>query len=1511
MKKSRLIAFVLCSSLALPNLTISNVYANETEQGILSETGEQATDNPSLENATTEEKPEEVITTEETSPVLPTLTSESRELGTSLSDVASPTDATLTDALTSETKEVKAGETESIVINSNAELTAFLNRDDTDWNHGCYIGSKGKVEIELHGTLTGGITITAESPDPNVTKEADIVITGDAIVSGTSLGSNSTTKTLGSVSISGITFRGGVSVYGSSYVIENVTLDNGIPFYFGGESTSCSMSNITIKNGSSFGFYDSEKNCVVTMSNVTVPDCSDSIFGGNVAYMSTCPKSITIDGLEITNCSGFAPLLLTPNSNLESCQFTLKNATVTAADNMNDDILFEDIRGGSQNITLENCTFTGRSIFDSLDCNSISATNCTFNATESTAALIFEYPVSGTFDGCVFNCDDNVYFTQNGKNFSDKTLTFKNCTFDGDVGVYAFYLAQKVVIDNCTFDGNADNGLYNYYTQEGASISVLNSTFVGSDIPIKIDEGVTLVKGCTITGTSNADSDCVGILVKGGTGSSYGTTSTEASKIAAVTNGDYTGHIAFVNTTIKDCYTGIKAYSSISCFVSGCTITNVNSGFDGASAGNTNTLIYNTSFKAKSSPGVDSIGTGRFNGGPGIIDCDFEGFNVGVDTSSGGWVVKGCKFKNCVSKGIVPYMTYINDCTFEGGTTIFIDKGTAQDCIRGITMVGNNTNTGLASGPSRYIGGLGASSENGGDNSYFGYMSNHPYLALSQRNLTQGKVDISNLKRGIDASGTLAAGNVNISDVNIHDCEAGIYSESQVFVYGDSTFKDCDTGIEAGWIQFGTTQNTANKMLLFDTCDYGLKLDFNNSMTAQTGYPAKYKVKATNCGYGIYAEQSSNGNWTATDTPIELTNNTVGLYFKNNQFVSQRAPIICSGNGTSAIIDWPYGQRFYDNFQSTDSTLDVKLKGTMNFHVSGTGVPPADQSGRYTGNLKVYLDTPESMIQIDRPHDNASTIEFDMPDGDYVNGRVVAASASNDFTYANAYTAKKDGWIVTFIPRDLYPSGLTYGQSAFVLSEGCRVTYDYATNGGTSMDKNASGSADFMNGEDVFNQLLNAGKIDTTDPSYDEATVKQQYIDRYAACAVTTPLNKYNYRKNAQIDLTPKGVKVDPNGDVWECVGWNTNPDATTGLASLTAGSTNITLYAIYRKKVTVNYKTYDPASDYSQDVYLYNKQTSPAGYKYLAYAGGDAYKFEGYTLDKTSLSNLKKANDSITNTVDVYCVYTKGGKITYLDADGTVIKSETKDVKAAATDIVAPKYSYTVMAYPGKEGKVFNCWRGNNDSYKGGETITTGLAEITLKADVSDAPITRTVTVKGCLKYKDGTPIANKVIKLYEDTEITVPQVNNSISAPTVLAQVAAGTAAHEYQTTTDENGQYVFKDVKVGKYDLSLWDGKSKLGECSVTIADKASKKDAVAVTDARDDVDIEYAISGDIIDISALLAIDPPKDATVIPAKSENNGVKTGDTTPILPVVFILLGSMAGIAVINLARRRKREE
>ena len=100
-------------------------------------------------------------------------------------------------------------------------------------------------------------------------------------------------------------------------------------------------------------------------------------------------------------------------------------------------------------------------------------------------------------------------------------------------------------------------------------------------------------------------------------------------------------------------------------------------------------------------------------------------------------------------------------------------------------------------------------------------------------------------------------------------------------------------------------------------------------------------------------------------------------------------------------------------------------------------------------------------------------------------------------------------------------------------------------------------------------------------------TVTYNYAENGGTSATRTSAI-VNY--GSLIDLTPTAVK-----EGYTFVGWNTDKNATTGMSSIKMGTSDVTLYAIYRKDITltfVDYKGRDKIERTIEDT-VYNKETS------------------------------------------------------------------------------------------------------------------------------------------------------------------------------------------------------------------------------------------------------------------------------------------------------------------------------
>ena len=140
----------------------------------------------------------------------------------------------------------------------------------------------------------------------------------------------------------------------------------------------------------------------------------------------------------------------------------------------------------------------------------------------------------------------------------------------------------------------------------------------------------------------------------------------------------------------------------------------------------------------------------------------------------------------------------------------------------------------------------------------------------------------------------------------------------------------------------------------------------------------------------------------------------------------------------------------------------------------------------------------------------------------------------------------------------------------------------------------------------------------------------------------TKETDKVNYGE--AIDLTPTATKSG-----WTFVGWNTNKDATTGLTSLKMNNSNVTLYAIYNKKVTATFNANGATiGSTSQSCYRYNGASScNVATPSITRSG---FTITGWGTSASTTNAVVKANASLSLTANktYYAVTSKVVTVTY-----------------------------------------------------------------------------------------------------------------------------------------------------------------------------------------------------------------------------------------------------------------------
>ena len=229
------------------------------------------------------------------------------------------------------------------------------------------------------------------------------------------------------------------------------------------------------------------------------------------------------------------------------------------------------------------------------------------------------------------------------------------------------------------------------------------------------------------------------------------------------------------------------------------------------------------------------------------------------------------------------------------------------------------------------------------------------------------------------------------------------------------------------------------------------------------------------------------------------------------------------------------------------------------------------------------------------------------------------------------------------------------------------VTYDYATNGGVSSQ---------------------------------DSSVKIENV-------------KVNY--NSAIDLSKQATKANYN-----FVGWNTDKNATTGIDTLTMGTQNVTLYAIYAKDVTVKFDKNGGAVDVSATYTMYNTNTSleitmPEP---TTFAG---WTFNGYaTTNNATSGDAKGTTKTITvaeNVTNVTYYHTWKKQVTFnANKPATAEDSYNVTINETSREIYYNNAFGTLPTNPSLPGWTFAGWYTQEN---GGTQITKDTLAQDVPADV------------------------------------------------------------------------------------------------------------------------------------------------------------------------------------------------
>lgn len=813
------------------------------------------------------------------------------------------------------------------------------------------------------------------------------------------------------------------------------------------------------------------------------------------------------------------------------------------------------------------------------------------------------------------------------------------------------------------------NGINASYASSAGGVDLSDITVSGANIGLDLSDSKVKVLNVTLSGNK----------ASGSRGVNFGRIIGAASNLEGFLVG---GLSDLSHVTISDFDSGILIQGSGTISLDNCKITNVNHGLISKDLAGINGYAHfnvrDSVLKANASIAEggysgDSYGIYAYNNGFACVNTEVTGFKVGAFSRSNTSAVANCTFDN-LEYNIDSYYFEIYNSVLKNAKYGIRNNG-ASSVIMDTEVIGNKT-----------PGSIGIQ-ESGSTN-----------LQIAP---------------GVVSSTLISCVESAYPDAPHHDMIVSGYdiglqcSSSTYMMISGIEVKDCGTGIKGFRYTDMRTDNPSGNYI--HDCDYGI--DCNNLNMANVNWYV-YDCKET--GVQIHTQL------TGSSTPVlEIYGCKDGLTFDGTMLAGLHLRIhdnignglAYTGDGSNVSTMINCSMEIYNNagwnivgdnipmFHVASDTSNQYITRLENGGLGNVNVKPKNSSSSqymYTAShLKsdggVNYVYPGKEVWIS-PQSSASWTEttdwlegcmvFDIEN--YTEGAIAAYAPETSVRTTSDQTedtwnfvrthffAAKEGWVIRY--DKTVGSGPT--MYPLVFTEGCNVTYDYETNGGTGMSESYA-RISYLNGDAVDLSLA------ASRPGYD-------------------------------------------------FLGWNTDPDAHEAISALTAQKEDITLYAIYRKAVTFTYHTYDPALDYTQSGYIFNKETLPyadqAGSQKvnaLSYADRvpqSVYNYAGYSYDGRDTTNLFRDGEILSaEKTDIYCVYTMNGELQYLGPDGTFNDQQRVEAFYTILNTLPYQFSYVLKPFQAEKGYVFAGWRAADGMiYAPGSIYATDQTSAELQAEVT-----------------------------------------------------------------------------------------------------------------------------------------------------------------------------------------------
>ena len=264
------------------------------------------------------------------------------------------------------------------------------------------------------------------------------------------------------------------------------------------------------------------------------------------------------------------------------------------------------------------------------------------------------------------------------------------------------------------------------------------------------------------------------------------------------------------------------------------------------------------------------------------------------------------------------------------------------------------------------------------------------------------------------------------------------------------------------------------------------------------------------------------------------------------------------------------------------------------------------------------------------------------------------------------------------------------------------------------------------------------------------ATVTYNYAENGGSSATKTNVTA---NVGSPVDLTPTATKSG-----WTFVGWNTNKDATTALSSLAMGSSNVMLYAIYKKTLTGTFVDYSVTTKTTRaaTVTIYNKATNGS------VTAPTQNTYTGWTSRGWSTSTTTNAppvtSFSIAADATFYGLYQRTLTLSYNTNGGTSTPSSQTGIQYVNSNTITlysnPSFVLTgAITHP---TYIFNKWRlGSVDGflYNPGDSVVIDTNTVVYATWIDTATTSYSIVF-----YANGGSSAPGSAKKSHNDTITLP---------------------------------------------------------------------------------------------------------------------------------------------------------